>query len=171
MNENELWHRKTVEENSEVNQIYWECEQKCRKHTQRFSYFVIFHTSAFTIGLTYALICIAFGNYDTSRWYLPFAMVSPFDQTSVVGWLLTWIIQVSEAISYALPLSLVTSYFVSCCYYINSMVEHTNLMINSVTTDVERMQTEKRSQEIGILRHRVTTQLSNVIKIHNKIYE
>lgn len=162
---------KPAEGKSELNTIYWECEQKCRKLTQRFSYFVIFHTSAFTIGLTYALICIAFGNYDTSRWYLPFAMVSPFDQTSVVGWILTWMIQVSEAISYALPMSLVTSYFVSCCYYINSMVEHTNLMINSVTTDVERMQSEKSSGQIGTLRYRLITQLSNVVIIHNKIYE
>lgn len=163
----------TVEtgDHSEEYRIYWECEQKCREHTQRLSYFVVFHTLLFPIVLIYALVCIALGDYDTSKWHLTFFVAVPFDQTRVWGWFLTWLIELFMAFSYALCVTTVTSFFVSCCYYIHVMCDHCNVLINLVPRTVGRLQTEVRPQKIKKIRQQINNQLCNVIKFQIKIYE
>lgn len=154
-----------------MHSIYWECEKKSRKYTKRFGYFVIFHTSTFTIVLIYAFICIVFGRYDTSSWYLSLYMAFPFDDTTIWGWLMAWTIQFSAALCYALCMTSITSYFVSCCYYIDAMFDHFNFMINSVSKDVERMRTEKNPRKINKIHQQIITKLRNAIKFHNKIHK
>lgn len=162
---------KLDEYNEEVQNIYWKCEQKCRKHTLRFGYFVITHTSTFTIGLVYALVCIAFEDYNTASWYLPFFMLVPFDQTRILSWMLMWLFQFNIAMGYALVTTSVTSYFVSCCYYIHSMCDHFKLLINSVTNGIEHMQMEKNRWEIMKIYQQTEIQLRNIVNFHMKIKE
>lgn len=164
-------HKKKVENNSELNNIYWQCEQKCRKLTIRFGYFVFFHMSALTIVFFYALVCIALGRYDTTSWFLPFFMSLPFDRTKVSGWFMTWIIQFSDAFAYILALTSITSYFVSCCYYINAMRDHLNILINSITTDVERLQMENHPRKTEKIRQQIYPTLCNVVIFQNRIYK
>lgn len=157
--------------NDEEHRIYWKCEQKCRKYTQRLSYFIIFHTSIFPIVLIYALFCIASGNYDTSKWNLAVYVVVPYDQTSVWGWFLTWFIILFMACAYALCMTTITSLFVSCCYYIYAMCDHFSVLINSVSLTVEQMQTQVTKSKIRKLRQQMHNQLCDMIKLQVKIYE
>lgn len=159
------------EANSEEQNIYWECEQKCRKHSQRLSYFVIFHTLLFPIVLMYALVCIACGNYDTSNWYLAFNVVVPFDQTCIWGWFLTWLIQLFMAFAYVMCMTTFTSFFVSCCYYIYAMCDHVNVLINSVSKTFEFMQMEEKPWKFKELRQQINTKLCDFIKFQVKVYE
>ena len=158
-------------DNSEEHLIYWRCEQKCRKHTQRLSYYVFFHTLLFPIALIHAFVCIASGNYDTSLWLLGFDVVVPYDQTRIWGWFVTWFIQLSMAFSYALCMTTVTSFIVSGCYYIYAMCDHFNVLMNSVGRAVERIRTEVNPRKIRKTRQLINTQLSNAIKVQVKIYE
>lgn len=162
---------KAVEIDDELQNIYWECEQKCRKYTRRFGYFVFFHTSTFTIVLIYALVRIAFGNYDTSSWHLPFFMLFPFDQNHVWGWLMTWFMQAGLAFCYAASMTSITSYFVSCCCYLIAMLDHFNLLIHSLINNVKSMQMEENPRKIEKMHVQIITQLCNIIKFQVKIYE
>lgn len=154
-----------------MHNVYWECEKMNRKYTKRFIYFVIFHTSLLNMILVYALICIAFGYYDTSNWHLPFYMEFPFDQTSILGWFVTWIVQFCSTLFYAWSMTAITSYFVSCCNYIIAMVEHFGLLINSLTINVKRKQMEEKPQKVAKIRLQITDQLCSIVKMHIKIYE
>lgn len=159
------------DDSSENQSIYWECEQKCRKYTQRLSYFVILHISLFPVVLLYALVCIASGNYDTSKWHLFFYVAVPYDQTCVWGWFLTWLIQLFMAFTYIMCMSTITSFFVSGCYYICAMCDNFSVLIKSVSTLIERMRTEVKPQKIGQTFQQTDTQLRNAIKLQVKIYE
>lgn len=166
-----FFNRDLAEDNEEVHTIYWECEQMCRKETRRFGYFVVFHTSTFTIVLTYALICIVFGHYDTSSWYLSFFLVLPFKQTYVFGWLLTWLTQFDIAFCYALCMTSITSYMVSCCNYINAMCDHFNVLVNNVAEDVQRLKMEDNPKKIDEIRREINAQQCNIVIFFIKIYE
>lgn len=132
---------------------------------------MFFHTSLFPIVLTYALMCIALGNYDTSNWHLAFYVVVPFDQTCVWGWFLTWLMEFFMAFSYAICITTVTSFFVSCCYYMYAMCDHIDVLINSITRAVDLMQKEVEPGKIRKIRQQIEIQLCNVIRFQIKIYE
>ena len=154
-----------------MHRIYWECEQKSQKYTQRLNYFVFFHSSLFPVILIYALICIVSGDYDTSKWTLAMKVAVPFDQTRVWGWFLVWLIQFISTSSYDRCMPTITTFFVSCCNYILAMADHLNVLINSVARTVEHMRTEVQPKTIKELRLQINTQLCDAIKFQIKIYE
>lgn len=154
-----------------MHNTYWECEQKCRKLTKTLNHYVFLHTAMFPTVLAYAIVCIAFGNYDTSTWYLPMAMLLPFDRTHIFGWLMAWFIQLAMVTFYGLCMPAVTSYFISCCYYIDAMCVHFNVLIDSITKNVERMQSEKNLRKIEKIREQTIAQLCNLVTFHIEIYE
>lgn len=149
--------------------MYWENELRCRKYTLRISYFLIFHTFAFTVTLVYAAYCILMGKYDTSSWYLSFNVVLPFDKTKLFGWFLTWAAQFSMALAYALPMVSLTSYFISCCFYIHTMCKHVTNIMDSVQRDVEDNLVEISPSKILKKRQKILNQLIEVVKLHVEI--
>lgn len=159
------------DDNDQVNDIYWNCEQKCRKITQRSSYYVLFHTSSFIIVLIYALVCIVFGKYDTSSWYLSFYVVVPFDQTRVLGWLLTWLFQFLIAFSYSTSMTSITSYFASCSFYIYAMCDHSNVLIKAVEADVARLQVARNARKATEIQRQLQYKFGNMVEFQIKIYE
>lgn len=135
----------------------------------RFVYYVPFHVSTYIIVLIYAVYCIANGNYDTSRWYLAMNMSLPFDQTRVDGWLLTLIVQLLMASSYAMCMTSFTSYFVSCCYYLSAMSDHFNVLIDCVTKKIQTFQMAQKN--IEAIDQEIHIDLCNIIKFQMRIYE
>ena len=131
------------DENSEEYRVYWESEQKGRIS----------------------------GNNDPSTWYLAFYTEIPLDQTRVLGWFVTWLIQLFMAYSYVLCMTTNTTFFVSCCYYIYAMCEHYNVVITSAGRAVERIRIEVKPSKTRQLRHKIDARLCNVIKIQNQMYE
>lgn len=70
--------------------------------------------------------------------------------------------------SYALCMTSITPYFVSCCFYINAMWDHFNVVLNSVQINIERMKTENNVRKVKKI-HKA--QMCNLIEFHMKIYE
>lgn len=163
--------KKLADENEEVLDIYWKTEKKCRKFSKWCGYYVLFHTSAFTIVLMYALKCIASGKYDTSSWYLSFDIILPFDKTKVSGWLCTWCVQFSMAFSYSLGITAVTGYFVCCCNYISTMCEHFQWIVNKIHECIDLNRQEKHPQKSAQNCQNIVKMVNDCVKLHVRIYE
>lgn len=159
------------DEDEEVYKIYWMTEQKCQKYTRFIRYYVYFDTLGWTGVFAYAVFCIAVGNYNTSSWHLPFFMVLPFDETRVYGWFFEWCIQCSIVFGYCYALTSITAYFVSACFYIVSMCEHFNVIMNCIKSNIKQNQVEIFSWKIRENELKITKQLAKAIKFHNTIFE
>lgn len=112
--------------------MYWKTEQKCRQFTRYMSYFIYVDQLIPIAALFYSFYCIYAGSRDTSTWILAFNILVPFDTQNLFGWYLKWFICLTMSISYASAVTLITSYFVSCCLYIQAICNHFN-MLNSLT--------------------------------------
>lgn len=150
---------------------YWNTEQKCRKYTLRLGRYVLCHTVVFPCSLAYTAYCIAAGNYDTSSWFLAYNVLVPFDMSSVVGWLMTWVYQYSMGLVYSLSVTSVTSYFVSCCFYIGAMCDHFELMMDSIREDVDHFKSKITLETSRFKYFEITQKLNNAVKLHIKCFE
>lgn len=159
------------DEDDAVNNIYWKSEEKSRMWTTFFGFSVLFNTSAFTAVLIYALCCMALGNYNTSSWYLLLNVILPFDKRQPIGWFMSWIMQVAMTLAYALCMTAITSYFMSCCFYIEAMSNHFDFIMNAIKTDVEQNQTEKIPMEIRRNHLKITNNLCKAIQFHTEVLE
>lgn len=174
------WKRKTEivslgwlsDNGDEIRNIYWNTEQKCRQFTDRFVKFVFINQQMYIAALFFSFYCIIVGNFDTSKWILPFTLWVPFDTTQVHGWYLLWFIQFSMGMSYSSTQTTITSYFVSCAYYIGAICDHFNVLMEKVNYEVEKNQMEndnpaafdKRSRKIERL-------LGKAVEIHCRAHE
>ncbi|XP_031636412.1 odorant receptor 67c-like isoform X2 [Contarinia nasturtii] len=146
--------------------IYWENEQRCRTYTRNICSFIFFHVSAFMLVLIPVIYHIYRGEYDTTNWNLFFYMVVPFDQTHVPGYLLMWLFQFNTAFFYVSTMTTLTSYFASCCFYIDAMCNYFGYLIRSINEDLKQNTDENR------LKLKVSIdKLSQLIKFHVDIFE
>lgn len=158
-------------DNTETFNIYWANEQKCRKYTKLLSSYVFLHVSMFIVVLIYALRCIATGVYDTSLWQLFLFTSLPFKSTHLPGWFATWFVQLSMAFVYYGWMTSLTSYFMSCSFYIDTMCNHFNLMLNSISKNVKLYSAEENAVKIEKHRLAINEKLCKAIEFHIKIHE
>lgn len=155
-------------ENAEINDIYWNTEQKCRKYTLRIGLYVILHTLEFGVLLVYVLVCIAIGINNPSSWPLFFKLYLPFNEyENILNWFAAWFLQFNLSFGYSIVMTSVTSYFVSCSIYINGMCDHFNLLMQSVKEHTKRYQTETNVESLL----QVVQILTTAIQLHVKTIE
>lgn len=82
-----------AEENEEVNEIYWNNEQKCRKYSKRACICIYFNQASFVAAFAFSALMILNGQFDSSKLQLPFNLVVPFDTKSPYGWYALWFVQ------------------------------------------------------------------------------
>lgn len=150
----------SLADDDEIYKMYWKNEQKCRKFTKIMTYYVLLHQSIVMACLFYSIYCITVGNLDTSTWVIAFNIVVPFDTQSLFGWYLQWLIQLSMSISYVLSVVSVTSYFVCCCFYIQTICDHFDMLVKSI---------EQKDGEIG--ERTQEKKIIEAIEIHVKVFE
>lgn len=158
-------------EGSQIHDLYWRNEEKCRKYTKIICSFVFFHLSAFMVVFVVAIYHVSVGHYDASTWNMFFFMVVPFDKTTVRGYFLLWFYQLNIALFYISSMTTTTSYFMSCSYYIDAMCSHYIYFVNLINENVKHIQFGDYPYSIERNRKKLTDQLCDVIKFHNKIFE
>lgn len=141
--------------------LYWETEQKSQKYLKRMSYYIIFHQSMFMVNLIAPILCILGGDCDPTQWNLSFNLAMPFDQTVAWGWILRWFVDFSMGFSYSTALITITAYFVCCCFYIESLCNHFDLLIKSVDRSVVSKANWRK----------LTKQLNEAVRFHVEIFE
>lgn len=160
-----------VEDDLDAHNIYWNTEQKCRKYSKIMFYFVILEQTLIIYALVVSIYDITNGSYDTSGWALPFFISVPFNTETLFGWYLLAFINVNISFAYSLGSITLTSYFISCCFYICAACEHYDLNIGRVTIEVELNQHEKNALNCMDREQNIRIHLCKAINTHNKLYE
>lgn len=94
------------------------------------------------VSLFFSIYSVYVGNVDTSKYYLPFRFAVPWNTKPYFGWFMLWFYNLNAGIVYAAVIASVTAYFVCCCFYINGICDHFDLLIYSLEEDLERNQFE-----------------------------
>lgn len=166
-----------VDENPD---FYWTTEQRCRKLTKALGSYGIWNTFALIFSLGYALYCISIGNYEPSTYLMFINMSIPFvDLSTMFGWFFMWCIQFNLALSYASAISSMTTFFMSCCFYINAQCDLINTMLYSIQANdtpkknafnVENNQQKKLSDAIKFQIKIIEWVLKQFLWCENKVY-
>lgn len=151
--------------------LYWANEMKCRKIMKQFLCFGLILQVTIFSALISALFGIFFGDSDPSDWNLPFMIVSPFDENTILGWFLTWFYQFNMCVMYFTYLFTTTTHFLCCCYYIMAICAHFNRLIMSINFDSTQIRKEKNIQKHQQMWHDAMQKLQRAIEIHANIYE
>lgn len=144
---------------------------KCRRLIKRFLCYGCIHLSSFLPVLISVFIDMFNGEFDGSAYNLPFNVIVPFNMESVWGWLLTWFLQLNESFKYNVQMITTTTQFVCFCYYIVTMCNHFNLLIDSIRFDSQQIQTEKNVQNRQQMWFGAKAKLQRAIEMHVDIYE
>lgn len=152
--------------------IYISVEQKCRQFTKQMISFVLFQQVSFVFAFFYSIYCIHVGNFDTSTYYLPLRLASPFEINSLFKWYLFWVFEFVGGITYLGGTVVVALYFVCCCFYLQALCDHFDCLIEQVDDELSKKLGVPIEPAIACIRSlNARKLLSNTIEHHNKIYE
>lgn len=151
--------------------IYWKTEQMCQKYTNIFFHYPYAHLSLFCPSLITAIYGILVGKYDVESWQLPFILALPFDTTVFWGWCLEWLMQFNMAVGYSLSTVSTSSYFISGCLYVIAICDHFELLINSVSHEVDRLREKNNLQQQQSISRNIHERFVKAVVIHVKALE
>lgn len=127
--------------------IYWNIEQKCRKHAKIMACYPLLQQIMYASALYTSISSILAGDYDTSSWNLPFLMSVPFNTERIAGWYLLWFIQLNESLTYAFCMISTTLHFVCCCCYINGLCDHLGILFGDFEDSLHRHRYSRNYQQ------------------------
>lgn len=155
----------------EIPNIHWNNELKCRKFTRSMTKFIFANETVLTLSVIYSTICVCFGNYDTSNWVLQFAIKTPFDQNTVIGWYLIWFIQYFQSLIYIICMVSITTFFVCCCFYILALCDHFEELCRIIRTDAQQFQWHINSPNYRKFYQQLNRRFCQAIDLHVTIFE
>lgn len=160
-----------VDPESEVYEIYAECEKKAQR-TQKLIYiYLLSELTVYSICLINSFYCIYTGNYDTSTWTTTYNLVLPFDTDAIWRWYFMWFGRFNMGMTYTACTTSITSYFVACCLYICAMCDHFGVMMRSSSDYVRNLKDEEEDSHIyKRMTQKFKKKLSESIDIHVKIF-
>lgn len=154
-------------ENDDVIKLYWRVEQKCRKYTRIFTYYIFVNQSMYMTAIILSIYSMLNNDYDTSKWLLAWSV--PFDtkNLSVLQWYLLWSVQFGFGLAYSTSALTVTAYFVCGCFYIDGLCDHFEFLVQSTNADLDVKNGEWSSDRIECIK----VKLCKAIDVQEKIYE
>lgn len=160
-----------ADENSEVFNNYWKWEQSCRKFTERLSRYVHAEQAIYLPVFLRSLFCLFTGKFNASELILPYNLVMPFDIETVWGWYLYFYFSASIAFSFSSAMIPVTTFFVSCSYYISALCEHISLLADSIDRDIESRLNEENSFKRMVFDGKIQKTYSQKVTVHVQLFE
>lgn len=134
--------------------------------------FVLFQQTAYVFALFFSIYCIHVGNFDTSTYYLPLRLASPFEIDSLFKWYVFWAIQVISAVAYLGGTIIVAVYFVCCCFYLHALCDHFDCLIESIDDELGQKQDASNQRTIACKSLVNARKLIwDTIDHHSRIYE
>lgn len=149
---------------SEIFNIYWEIEQKCRKCTKLIACYSLMPIQMFIAAILYSIYCMLTENYDTSTWILPYKISVPFSTQTIHGWYMSCFIQWNIGVTYSLTMTTVSGYFVCCCLYISAIREH-------LICSLQKSQDLKSASKDLKSNRTIKERLSEAVSLHNEVFE
>lgn len=155
----------------EITDIYWRTELKCRKYTKIIGSYPVCHQLTFIAALANSFYSICIGNLDTSTWPLPFNLVVPFDTKLIWGWYLLYLLQFCISLAYITSMVSVTSYFVSCCFYIEAICTHFARQIQLAQEMVDQNEIMENSKNRQLNETELVKQIHEAVDLHVNSFE
>lgn len=156
---------------SEVFQMYRNVEDMCRKLTRFIAMYVPMNQIMTFASLFYSFYSISIGDFDTSKWILPFKFALPFDTRVLWKWYILWFINLNIGLMYATSVTLIPSYFVGFCLYICAICDHFKLLIKSIDKDLERDRLRQNTKPSEKMFEQTKQKLCKAIRIQIKAFE
>lgn len=165
----------SVENDHKLN-VYWNAEKLGRKITKSISTFVIVYDQlAYVVGFFYSIYFILTGQFDTTAWPMWFELPVPFDTTLIWGWYLYLLAIAIFDLMYMLCMISVSTYFMSCCCYLEAMCKHIDCIVHSVQLKFDKYNNEIDSRKRKVFQDEIPIKLQTamlkLIKIHIEINE
>lgn len=162
------FHQLSIDQEADILAIYWNTELKCQKAFKIIISYIFCNESAFLGSLLHSFYCIYCGDYDTSKWTLPFEVNFPLDSTHLFGWYFLWFIQVNMSMSYVSCATSISSFFVGCCLYICGICDHYGFLFNLAMENVQKNQREKNRPTYVKRQFQIRETLIRMVKVHVK---
>lgn len=156
---------------SEVFQMYRNVEDMCRKLTRIIAMYVPMNQIMTFASLFYSFYSISIGDFDTSKWILPFKFALPFDTRVLWKWYILWFINLNIGLMYATSVTLIPSYFVAFCLYICAICDHFKLLIKSIDKDLERDRLRQNTKQFEKMFDQTKQKLCKAIRIQIKAFQ
>lgn len=134
-------------------------------------YCAIFNQMTFLGTLGFSIYFISAGIFDASQLSLPMNLVVPFNTETILGWYTLWLIEFNLGIAYILPMTSITSYFVSCCCYIVAVCNHFSFLIQSIKKNLKQIRMEKNPLARQRNDRKITEQFVRAIEMHVDSFE
>lgn len=154
-----------------IHDFYWNSEQRCRKYTTIICKCPVCHQITFFATHAFSIYFLCTGNSNASIVPLAFSMSVPFSTSVYWGWYLLYCVQFSISTAYITTMVLITSYFLSCCFYINAICQHFDHLIHLADIQVEQNQREINSHKLYDFHRSVNQLWKDAIGLHELIYE
>lgn len=133
---------------------------------------MIYDQITYVIGYFCTFYYISIGNFDTATWPTVFQMPIPIDTTSIFGWYLVYTGDTIMDIIFMLGNILATTYFVSCCFYIDAICDHFEFCIASIQTNLDgRHESLPDVQMTKKIDTEIMDRINQAIRIHYEILE
>lgn len=147
-------------------EIYTKAEEKCQFITKWLPIMqsTIVMSVVILPPLIYSIICLLYGNFDTSTWFLALKMSTPFDTSNISGWYLSYILGSALFVPYITALECVLTSLVSSCFYLGAIREHCESMFQTLDSKIDQISSTEDTW-------RTKTVFDNVISFHVKITE
>lgn len=144
---------------------------KCRKFTRGIFYFGCNMMGSNIASVIVSIVNVCMGHLDTSAWYLPLPMVSPFDIAPLFAWFVVCFFQFNVSVMYITSNFFTTTQFVSFCYYIIAMCDHFEQLIESLRSEYEQNQKGKNARNYPQMWSHIAEKLQRSVGMHVSIYE
>lgn len=151
--------------------FYTESEQKSQQFVRIMIYYAIFNQMTFLGTLGFSIYFIIAGTFDASALSLPMNLVVPFNTETILGWYTLWLIEFNMGLAYILPMTSITSYFVSCCCYIVAVCNHFSCLIESIKKNLKHNRMEKNPLTRQRNDRKMTKQFVRAIEMHMNAFE
>lgn len=159
-------------DDKKVTFIYWNVEKKCHRFMKRLSPFVVIQQTGYCFALLYSIYNVCVSNFDTSTYFLPLRLATPFNTDTVFKFYLFLMVHLSIGYSYLFCAIPTISYFVCWCFYLNGLVDHFDYLFGLLNAEFEENEDEPNDRATAYENSlRARKLLSNAIDLHNKIYE
>lgn len=123
-------------------------ESEANQHVKYISAIFIMEVSFTFIGDFFnALLNLLMGNYYPETYYLSLSFYLPVDQSTYSGFVLKLLTQTIISISYGIGMTTVTSFFVSCCSYIEACFQFIRHQI-SLSDEYGAKKTKEKLRDI-----------------------
>lgn len=131
--------------------IYRETEMKCRFYTKLAPtlYSIVAVLVCILPAVIYSSVCMWYGNFDTSTWFIPMKFAVPFNTATIGGWYVALLVKVVIIWVFIVVITALLTYLLSVCWYVKALRDHFESFFQKIDSKItfDQMHSERNTEE------------------------